>query len=69
MTITIENADENILSIIKSLKKLSPKIKVKKESKLAKELAEEEKEILRAYKSNSLKTYKNMQEFREFNNV
>lgn len=69
MTITIENADENILSIIKSLKKLSPKIKVKKESKLAKELAEEEKKILRAYKSNSLKTYKNMQEFREFNNV
>lgn len=30
MTITIENADENILSIIKSLKKLSPKIKVKR---------------------------------------
>ncbi len=58
MTITIENADKNLAKIIKDIAKLGKaKVKVSREKGIDKAIREYEKE------KDSLKTYKNFEEF------
>ena len=68
---TIQNADNALISAIKSVCKLYPavKVSVKKEKSLADELKAEQAEILSKLENGTLKTYSSMEEYEAANGL
>lgn len=65
VSLTIQNADNALLSAIKSVCKLHPsaKVSIKKQNSLAGELKAEQAEVLAEYEKGTLKTFSSMDEY------
>lgn len=65
VSLTIQNADNVLLSAIKSVCKLHPsaKVSIKKQNSLADELKAEQAEVLAEYEKGTLKTFSSMDEY------
>ena len=71
VNMTIQNADNDLISAIKSVCKLHPAVKVsiKKEKSIADELKAEQAEILSELEKGTLKTYSSMEEYEAANGL
>ena len=71
VSMTIQNADNDLISAIKSVCKLHPAVKVsiKKEKSIADELKAEQAEILSELEKGTLKTYSAMEEYEAANGL
>ncbi|WP_303919992.1 hypothetical protein, partial [Treponema berlinense] len=71
VSMTIQNADNDLISAIKSVCKLHPAVKVsiKKEKSIADELKAEQAEILSELEKGTLKTYSSMEEYEAANGL
>ena len=71
VSMTIQNADNDLISAIKSVCKLHPAVKVyiKKEKSSADELKAEQTEILSELEKGTLKTYSSMEEYEAANGL
>lgn len=71
VSMTIQNADNDLISAIKSVCKLHPAVKVsiKKEKSIADELKAEQTEILSELEKGTLKTYSSMEEYEAANGL
>lgn len=71
VSMTIQNADNDLISAIKSVCKLHPAVKVsiKKEKSIADELKAEQEEILSELEKGTLKTYSSMEEYEAANGL
>ena len=71
VSMTIQNADNDLISAIKSVCKLHPAVKVsiKKEKSIADELKAEKTEILSELEKGTLKTYSSMEEYEAANGL
>ncbi|WP_303921743.1 hypothetical protein [Treponema berlinense] len=71
VNMTIQNADNALISAIKSVCKLHPavKVSVKKEKSFADELKAEQAEILNKLENGTLKTYSSMEEYEAANGL
>lgn len=71
VNMTIQNADNALISAIKSVCKLHPAVKVsiKKEKSLADELKAEQAEILKEHEKGTLRTYSSMDEYEAANGL
>ena len=65
INMTIQNADNVLLTAIKSVCKLHPeaKVSIKKQKSLTDELKAEQAEILAAYAKGTLQTFDSMEEY------
>lgn len=65
VSMTIQNADNALISALKSVCKLYPtaKVSIKKQNSLADELKAEQAEILAEYNKGTLKTFSSMDEY------
>lgn len=65
VSMTIQNADNALLSALKSVCKLHPaaKVSIKKQNSLADELKAEQAEVLAEYEKGTLKTFSSMDEY------
>lgn len=65
INMTIQNADNVLLTAIKSVCKLHPeaKVSIKKQKSLTDELKAEQAEILDAYAKGTLQTFDSMEEY------
>ena len=71
VSMTIQNANNDLISAIKSVCKLHPAVKVsiKKEKSIADELKAEQAEILSELEKGTLKTYSSMEEYEAANGL
>ena len=69
VSMTIQNADNDLISAIKSVCKLYPAVKVSIKKSIADELKAEQAEILSELEKGTLKTYSSMEEYEAANGL
>ena len=69
VSMTIQNADNDLISAIKSVCKLHPAVKVSIKKSIADELKAEQAEILSELEKGTLKTYSSMEEYEAANGL